>query len=194
MPPRGLFTKEEIIAAALDLVRTEGSAALTARGLAARLGCSVKPIFGLFSGMEQVRRETIAAGYRLYLERLAQAMQTAEYPAYKASGMGYIRFAREERELFHLLFMRDRTGEDPAAGPETEALITLIQKNTGLSHERAYRLHLESWVFVHGIATMIATGYLNWEPDFISKVVSDCYFGLRDRLLEEEAYGCDHNK
>ena len=34
------------------------------------------------------------------------------YPPYKAMGMGYIRFAAEERELFRLLFMRDRSGEE----------------------------------------------------------------------------------
>ena len=48
MPPNTLFQKEEILTAALKLVREKGEKALTARALAAELGCSVKPIFGLF--------------------------------------------------------------------------------------------------------------------------------------------------
>ena len=45
MPPNTLFQKEEILTAALKLVREKGEKALTARALAAELGCSVKPIF-----------------------------------------------------------------------------------------------------------------------------------------------------
>ena len=36
-------------------------------------------------------------------------MAEGKYPPYKASGMAYIRFAKEEKELFKLLFMRDRS-------------------------------------------------------------------------------------
>ena len=50
-------------------------------------------------------------------------MSAGQYPPYKASGMAYIRFAREQRELFKLLFMRDRTNEEKAAGEELEALL-----------------------------------------------------------------------
>ena len=34
-------------------------------------------------------------------------MSTGKYLPYKANGMVYIRFAREEKELFKLLFMYD---------------------------------------------------------------------------------------
>ena len=41
MPPKFLFTRDEIIAAALNITRRAGPSALTARALAAELGCSV---------------------------------------------------------------------------------------------------------------------------------------------------------
>lgn len=34
-------------------------------------------------------------------------MESGEYPPYKASGMAYIDFARREKHLFRLLFMRN---------------------------------------------------------------------------------------
>ena len=107
MPPKVKFTREEIIRAALDIVRETGPEGLTARSLAARLGCSVKPIFGLFRSMEEVQQEVLAAGYRLYGQTIAQAMEAGKYPPYKASGMAYIAFAQQEKPLFRLLFMRD---------------------------------------------------------------------------------------
>lgn len=182
MPPKCRFTREEIIQAALDLTAEKGVGALTARGLAQRLGSSAKPIFGLFANMEEVQQEVVKAANLRYQEYLRQDMSAGRYPPYKASGMAYIRFAREQKELFKLLFMRDRTHEEKAAGDELEALLGLIQKNMGLSRDDAYRFHLEMWIYVHGIATMIATAYLEWDLDFISAALTDAYQGLRLRF------------
>mgnify|MGYP004508851341 FL=1 len=189
MPPKCRFTREEIIQAALDLTAEKGIGALTARGLAQRLGSSAKPIFGLFANMEEVQQEVVKAANLRYQEYLRQDMSAGRYPPYKASGMAYIRFAREQKELFKLLFMRDRTHEEKAAGDELEALLGLIQKNMGLSRDDAYRFHLEMWIYVHGIATMIATAYLEWDMDFISAALTDAYQGLRLRFLPKETEG-----
>ncbi len=189
MPPKCRFTREEIIQAALDLTAEKGVGALTARGLAQRLGSSAKPIFGLFANMEEVQQEVVKAANLRYQEYLRQDMSAGRYPPYKASGMAYIRFAREQKELFKLLFMRDRTHEEKAAGDELEALLGLIQKNMGLSRDDAYRFHLEMWIYVHGIATMIATAYLEWDMDFISAALTDAYQGLRLRFLLKETEG-----
>lgn len=189
MPPKCRFTREEIIQAALDLTAEKGVGALTARGLAQRLGSSAKPIFGLFANMEEVQQEVLKAADRHYQAYLQEDMSAGRYPPYKASGMAYIRFAREQKELFKLLFMRDRTHEEKAAGDELEALLGLIQKNMGLSRDDAYRFHLEMWIYVHGIATMIATAYLEWDLDFISAALTDAYQGLRLRFLPKETEG-----
>ena len=189
MPPKCRFTREEMIQAALDLTAEKGVGALTARGLAQRLGSSAKPIFGLFANMEEVQQEVVKAANLRYQEYLRQDMSAGRYPPYKASGMAYIRFAREQKELFKLLFMRDRTHEEKAAGYELEALLGLIQKNMGLSRDDAYRFHLEMWIYVHGIATMIATAYLEWDLDFISAALTDAYQGLRLRFLPKETEG-----
>ena len=182
MPPKCRFTREEIIQAALDLTAEKGVGALTARGLAQRLGSSAKPIFGLFANMEEVQQEVVKAANLRYQEYLRQDMSAGRYPPYKASGMAYIRFAREQKELFKLLFMRDRTNEEKAAGEELEALLSLIRQSMGLSREEAYRFHMEMWIYVHGIATMIATAYLEWDLDFISAALTDAYQGLRLRF------------
>ena len=45
MPPTAKVTREMILSAALDITRREGFDAVNARSLAARLGCSTRPIF-----------------------------------------------------------------------------------------------------------------------------------------------------
>lgn len=54
MPPKPKFSKEEIIDAALDIVSRDGVAALTARELGEKLGCSSSPIFTVFKSMDEV--------------------------------------------------------------------------------------------------------------------------------------------
>lgn len=187
MPPKSKFTRAEILTTALDITRESGLTALTARALAARLGCSVKPIFGLFQNMEEVQQEVLLAAKSLYERCLAEEMSRGSYPPYKASGIAYIRFAKEETSLFKLLFMRDRSAEEHVDEREDIAsLIDLIAKNTGLSKDEAYLFHLEMWIFVHGIATMEATAYLNWEEAMISQVMTDMYQGLAARFQKRD--------
>lgn len=185
MPPKFKFTKDEIINAALNVTRNNGISGLTARALAAELGCSVKPIFGLFKNMEEVQQEVLTASNLLYQNYLREDMAKGKYPPYKASGMAYIRFAKEERELFRLLFMRDRSNEKIEENKEEiKPLMQLIKQNLGISEDDAYLFHLEMWLYVHGIATMIATSYLDWDDEFISKVLTDAYMGLKYRYTE----------
>ena len=99
--------------------------------------------------------------------------------------MGYIRFAREEKELFKLLFMRDRSYEPMTMEFKRDPVIEITQKATGYSYEKAERFHLEMWVVVHGIASMIATNYLDWEMEMASGVLTDMYMGLRMRFDSE---------
>lgn len=186
LPPKVKFSREEIIAAALDIVREGGMTALTARSLAARLGSSAKPVFGLFENMQEVQKEVMLAANAEYQEFLYAEMMRGIYKPYKASGMAYIAFARKEKELFKLLFMRDRSDEQGDTRDESVAdIIALISRNTGLSEEEARLFHLEMWIFVHGIATMIVTNYLDWEEEHVSRALTDAYEGLRTRWCGE---------
>ena len=188
MPPKCKFTKEEVVQAALDMTREGGINSVTARALGERLGSSSRPIFSLFQSMQEVQQEVIHAANALYQDYLKRNMTAGEYPVYKASGVAYIRFAKEEKELFKLLFMRDRSTEQIKDDPnELKLLIEIIMKNTGLSEQDAYMFHLEMWVYVHGIATMITTSYLEWHWDTISQMLTDGYEGLKERYCGKDA-------
>ena len=183
MPPRFKFTREEITGAALRVTRREGMSGLTARALAAELGCSVKPIFGLFQNMEDVQREVIRSAQALWRDVLKEAVEKGPHPPYKSIGMAYVRFAKEEKELFKLLFMRDRSRE--AAEEDREALapvLRMIQEKTGMGGAEAYAFHIEMWIFVHGMAAMAATNYLDLDEAYISRVLTDAYEGITSRF------------
>ena len=162
MPPKVRITREQILNTAVGLVRSSGEEALNARSLAAALDCSTQPLFSNFASMEELRQVVIDEADRLCREYIDREVQKGLYPPYKASGMAYIRFAKEEKELFRLLYMRSR--EKEAIPQETELgsrMETLVSTNTGLSGGRTKLFHLEMWAFVHGVAAMLATDYLD---------------------------------
>lgn len=189
MPPKIRITKSEIIDTAMNLVRSDGEQAINARSIASALGCSTQPIFSNFATMEDLRIAVKDAANELYQTYLQTDMALGKYPPYKASGMAYIRFAREERELFKLLFMCDRSKEAIAEDRESiRPLLEIIQKNLGIHEDEAIMFHLEMWIYVHGIATMIATSYLNWNEDMVSNMLTDAYMGMKYRYTEEKSH------
>ena len=182
MPPKVKITKERILEGALALVRRSGADALNARDLAKFLQCSTQPIFSNFANMEQLKQAVVKAAYDLFWQTVAQETALGKYPPYKASGMAYIHFAQTERELFQLLYMRDRSAEADSEDPETDRLVQIrLQGDMGLEEETAKRFHLELWAVVHGFATMAATGYMPLDEELISQSITDIYQGLKAR-------------
>lgn len=187
MPRKFMFTKEEILTAAVDLTRESGFGAVTARALGKKLGTSSQPVFSYFDNMADVQKAVISAANELYQSYLKKDMTSGKYPPYKASGMAYIRFAREEKELFKVLFMRDRTDEEKALkSDETDDLVRLICSQVDIDEERARRFYLEMWAYVHGIATMIATNFFDWDEDLVSQTLTDMYQGLKLKYENQE--------
>ena len=179
MPPKVKITKEDIIKTAIELVREQGENAINARAVANALNCSTQPIFSNFATMEELRGAVVAESYLRYLGFLNDEAERGLYPPYKAFGMAYIKFADEEKELFKLLYMCDRTEVHDEDSPLFQMMEGLVQESTGLESLEARLFHLEMWAFVHGIATMFATNYLDLPQELVSKMTSDCFQGLR---------------
>lgn len=187
MPPKVKITKESIISVSLDIIRSGGADALNARAIAKKLNCSTQPIFSNYASMQEIREQVIKSANQLYEHYIEEGMKDPSYPPYKASGISYIRFAKEERELFKLLFMRDRTEEETEEKNDMmDTMTQLISSNTGLSHDEAYLFQLEMWIYVHGIATMIATSYLEWDWEMISRMLTDAYQGLKEHYQTKQ--------
>ena len=180
MPPKVKVTKVDIINATVNVVRESGEQAINARTIAYVLNCSTQPIFSNFATMEELRLAVVGKADEICGDYIKREIESGKFPTYKASGMAYIRFAKEEKELFKLLYMRDRSGESVPEGSHlTDEMEGIVHNNTGLSGEDAKLFHLEMWAYVHGIATMFATGFVNLGWELVSKMLTDSYQGLR---------------
>ena len=185
MPPKIKVTKDEIIKTAFSLCRNQGESAINARSIATALECSTQPIFSNFKAISELKEEVARYAYNEYLTFLDNEAKSGEYPEYKSYGMAYIRFAKEEKNLFKFLFMCDRSKEKAAPSTDFLASVRLIMAQNGVDEHTAKLIHLEVWACVHGIATMLNTAFLELDRDFVSDMLTDVYLGVRKRHLEK---------
>ncbi len=190
MPPKAKFTKEEIVAKALEIVKTSGIDALTARLLGEKLGSSSRPIFTVFSSMDEVQNEVIASARRLYEKYIDDCMQCSN--PFKGSGIGYIRFAADKPKLFQLLFMRER-GDSPDRGTVLSLIdnnygriLQAVQSEYGFSYETSREVYLHLWIYSHGIASLIATGVCKFSEQAISEMLADVGAGIIRKYKMED--------
>lgn len=196
MPRKTVIHKQDIINAAVEIVRANGYENLNARAIAEKLGCSTQPIFSNFRNMEDLTRSVIGRSLEIYDDFVAgEFKKPHDYPPYKTNGMAYIRFAIEEKNLFKLLFMRDRTNDrNPMEEKTFLDVLPLIMKATGLDREQAALFHFEIWAAVHGIAVMAASSYYNADMDLISGTLTDVYQGLLYRFGQRKTEATDEQR
>lgn len=177
MPPKAKFSREEIIKAAVELVRRDGFEALTARSLAAVLGSSPRPIFTVFESMDEVQSEVKAAATKLYEQFEDDGMSGDN--AFKGSGTGYIRFAAKEPKLFQLLFMKERDSVPNIdyvlqdIDNYYEKILQSVQSGYGFSRETAKQVYMHMWLYSHGIASLLATKVCAFSEKEISDMLTD---------------------
>lgn len=126
MPPKAKFTRQEIIDAAVDIARRAPLEAVTAQELASVLGTSTRPVFTYFRTLEEVRAAVVEEAGKIYGRYVERGLSMN--PPFKGYGMETIRFAREEPNLFRLLFLRRR---DTAEFPPTETTAPISAAPSG---------------------------------------------------------------
>lgn len=186
MPAKKQTTREDILNAAFSLVRESGFKNFNVREIAKRCSCSTQPVYLSFNSIAEIKAEVFKMACGEY-EKFTQAeIARAEYPAYKAVGMAYIEFARREKELFKYLFMQEYPSRGDRRDGWYEDAVAMIMEKMGLSRSQAERLQAEMWVFVHGVGTMCATGYMDWDTETVSKMLTDVFCGVTQFLRGEK--------
>ena len=182
MPPKPKFTKEEIIAAALELVSEKGIEALTARDLGTRLGSSARPIFTVFNSMEDVQEEVRAAALKRFESYAEKAIHYT--PVFKQVGMQMILFAIEEPKLFQLIYMSENSGATDfegiveRLGDVAQLCVDVIQRDYSLSEKDARALFEHVWIYTFGVGALCATGMCRFSREEIIQMLGQDFMAM----------------
>ena len=181
-----------MIEAALRVVRAKGIDGLTAKTMAVELGTSTQPVFTGFGSMDGVKREAYAAAVRVY-DGYADAGLKEKIPFFGV-GMQYIRFAKEEPELYRLLFL---TPQDPKFG--TMGAMYRLQEMVRptliwiyrITAEEADRYFRDLWLVVHSLATLIVTGGCTYSDQEIGQILTGFSVSICKSIKEIPGFADD---
>ena len=184
MPPHVKYPREAVVQAAVSVVRKGGLSALNARAIAAELGCSTQPLYSVLGSMEEVRAAVYSEAARLFEAYLSREETSSDVPPYKASGLALLRFANEEKELYKLLLLRDRSGEkeqgeELGLAGATQSVYQSIMESTGYSLQTAKAFHSHMFVYIQGMASMLVSGYQRYDEELFSQYLTEEYQALR---------------
>ncbi len=156
-----------LIDASLDVLREDGLAALTVRGVARRIGVSHTAAYRHFADKTALLAAIAEQGFaRLQHEMATARATTAGGPElqFVACGVAYVRFALANAAHFRVMF--GGWNQDRSAYPQLRAaaegafavLLELVQAGQasgGLRHDDPQVMALAAWASVHGLATLL---------------------------------------
>ena len=171
-----------MIEGAFQLVRQKGHEFLTARNLAAFLGCSTQPIMYQFPNLDTLKDLTYQRADEFHTKYLLADNDLLEI------GLRYIRFAKEEPRLFRFLFQSGRFSgfslEDLIRSPETAEILTAVSTEEGLALDDAVIFFEPLAAAVHGYASLIANNAMKYDPDVIKNALTMLAEGLERTELK----------
>ena len=177
MARKETITKGEILNAAFEMTREKGFSQVSARTLAAKVGCSTQPIFRVYKNMEELGGELYDKAVAFFNDFYTNSPKISDTP-FVNMGIAYIRFAQEEQQLFKLLFMaEERHGK---------SLYDLLNGTNGsvvkeINNAKFYGckdpsgMFMRMWIFIHGSACMSLTGDYDLQEEETVKLLEESY-------------------
>ena len=186
MAPKNKFTKEEMVAAAVRVVRARGIDALTAKALSAELGVSTQPVFTCFHTIDEAKREVCSAAERVYDRYVGEGLQMPI--PFLGVGMQYMRFAKEEPELYRLLFLTKHEDGGSSAMDALHHSQDLVRESLQQTYHidapTADRYFRDMWLVVHSLATLIVTGDCSYSEQEMSEILTGFSVSLCKAIKE----------
>lgn len=163
MPAAKKVTREDIINAAVEVLRDGGFSSINARSVARKLGCSTQPIYFSFRSMDELKAALTQRAIEMHTQRVRESLRAHQGndSRYSSYGMGFVRFAAEEKQLFRWLYLEGRqTGPYRSDVLEAEVIRTIVDE-FGYSEETAKAFHRDMVYYSYGLAILANTDHLN---------------------------------
>lgn len=159
MPKKISFTREKILKCSYQLLKEKGIEEITARNIAKKLNCSPVPIYSSFTSMGELKEELMKKAKE---EFLFYVKKNYTDKILFNIGIGIVYFAKEERQLFSSIFFEQNSYKE-LINEFNEMIFEEFNKDEKLKklsiEKQKWLLH-KCWIYAHGLATLVTTGYL----------------------------------
>ena len=171
--PKQKITKEMVVETAFQLAREGGMERVQVKTIAARLGCSVQPIYSYCQSMDGLRRDVFRRVGGFVRDYLAQ-----NGGGFQSTGRAFVRLAREEVACLDDLYRAE-------ASP---GMAGAIAGELGLDEEASRRLHLNMMIYTIGLGTIFSVS----EPGIPAEEIFTWQEQAYQAFLRQEKEGNPH--
>lgn len=174
MPAVIELKKETVVKVAVRMVNKDGWDSVNARSLAKELNVSTKPLYRIYSSMEAIKKDIYDEIYRQYDEYITSRIDSKK--ALLTLSIAYVEFASHYKNLFISLFLSNnldwQTPDDVLNEKWNQSTIINLVNKHGYSFDEAKALFMNFWLYVNGLATLLATNDIKMdEKEILVKLV-----------------------
>lgn len=171
MAPRNKFTKEEMTAAAIQVVRKNGISSLTAQALAKKLNISTQPVFTCFGTISNLKSEVHTEAEKIFDSYVEEGLK--ERIPFLGYGMKYFKFAKEEPQLYRMLFLESNENNALSGMKHAQDILRpTLMKIYNINKNEADRYFRDMWIASHGLATLLVTGSCPYSDEELQKIMT----------------------
>lgn len=173
------INKEDIIDKCIDIIRESSIDGINTRRIAKELKCSTQPIYYIYSNKDEMLKDTFKKISEIFDEYIFK--RNYNIPAYKDIGKNYIEFAKNEPNLFKLMFNSDTNKyvlDFIDLNESNENIFKTVSNQTGLSIEESKKFHLKMWLYVNGIANLVSNNTCKFTDDEIDELLKEQYLSM----------------
>lgn len=175
-----VFSKDDMLAAGLSIVRDEGYEAVTMRRVAEAAGSSVQPLYSMFGD-----REAYMGALYLYAVQWVRDYNSTHSDAgcnvFSSVGIAHIRIAQDYPGVFAFVYMspyvKAKDMESFLDLAEQPGVVAEMESMWDISQEQAKALYSELAIYTHGLATMIMAG-ARFSDEELKAGMNDVFFAL----------------
>lgn len=170
MPPKQSITKENILESACEIVIEHGLQHVTARNVAAKLGCSTQPIYWCFDNKQDFLHSVYVYINKHYIYEMIGILEKQDFFVEMTKWL--ISISKQSHYLFGILFYYNGYDDENLFDVmrnliDDKVMIAKLKEQYQLSDEGAKYLHIRCCVLWASINQQIRSSFFETEEQFI---------------------------
>lgn len=159
MPKPVTFTRESILKAAFEIFAEDGLRAISARGIASRIGASTAPVYSCFSSIDEIRIELLQISLRRLLE-YTEKQYTPDL--FLNIGVGLLEYVKDYPRVYRAMFLDEDGNREIFEQFRLKNLMQMRKEPTisAFSESQLEDILRKLTVYTHGLAALICANML----------------------------------
>ena len=193
MSEKNKLTKSDIVDGAFAVLKESGFSAVNARSVAKKLGCSTQPIYRFFKNMSELKDEMTVRAIKEHSERVIKSLSCNDgsHSRYSDYGIGFVRFAEQEKELFKFLYI-DEKSRLLLTDVHYDEIIDTIKSEYGYDAQTARKIHTDMTFYSYGLALLFYVGELKMTDNELIAAFRREFKALASLYNNADATSCNN--